>query len=168
MNVNGQNVMAEPEPLESNTRAIVTPHNATNPEATTPERVRQVELNRLRGRCSLSPSPLSLVPFGLTTYYCGNTQPRQDDAKKRLLLPLPPSPPCATPTIKDPSPSSPRPPTPRPARRTITTIITSMPAPEENYGAMHVSGSTLIMICQRWSIRKVVSSSRMIGEQPTM
>lgn len=54
-----------PEP-ESNTRAI-TPLPASPHNATTPERVRQVELNRLRGRYSLlfvSPT-LSLIPCSL-------------------------------------------------------------------------------------------------------
>jgi hypothetical protein len=53
-----------PEP-ESNTRAITPPRasqqNATRSEATTPERVRQVELNRLRGTQRLSLIPCSFV-----------------------------------------------------------------------------------------------------------
>ena len=163
-----------PEP-ESNTRAITpprtSPHNATHLEATTPERVRQVELNRLRGRysflCSLSPPTLSLVPCSLSLRYHvprGNhfTQPRQDDAKKRRLLLLPRC--CAIPTTKDPSPSSPRLRIPRLARRRRTIPMPAV-AVKNNYGAMRVSGNTLTMICQRWSIRKVVSLSRMIGER---
>lgn len=67
--------MTEPE---SNTRAV-TPPRASPHEATTPERVRQVELNRLKGRCStltlclanLIPyplfSPLFLVPLSTRT-----------------------------------------------------------------------------------------------------
>jgi hypothetical protein len=155
-----------PEP-ESTTRAI-TPLPASPHNATTPERVRQVELNRLRGNSLLfvSPTlflilyPLFLVPCPFVNAYrtTGNhfTQPRQNDAKKRLLPPR-----SAIPTTKDPSPSSPRLPIPRLARRTITTG-------KNNYGAMRVSGNTLTMICQRWSIRKAVSSSRMMGEQTTI
>jgi hypothetical protein len=67
-------VKVMPEP-ESNTRAMIPPpHTSQHNEATTPERVRQVELNRLRGRYSstlfLFPPPqpypcysLFLVPF---------------------------------------------------------------------------------------------------------
>jgi hypothetical protein len=138
--------MTEPE---SNTRAI-TPPRASPHEATTPERVRQVELNRLRGRymymhstlCLRQPYPLFLIPIPLflvpfiDTYdpryaarqrpiihfhFTHNTQPRQNDAKKKRLLhlALPPRR-CAIPTTKDPSPSSPRLPTRRLARRTTT------------------------------------------------
>jgi hypothetical protein len=171
--------MSEPE--TNNTRAITPPrasqHNATDPGATTAERVRQVELNRLRGKYSLSPQPyplfLFLVPsLTRTTRQPFRIKPKQDDANKKknsrllLILILPPR--CAIPTTKDPSPSSPQLPILRLARR-ITTITTTVRIPAvvktKNYSVIRVLGSTLTMIYQRWSIRKVVSSSRMMGEQ---
>lgn len=173
--------MSEPE--TNNTRAITPPrasqHNATDPGATTAERVRQVELNRLRGKYSLSqalqPYPLFLflVPsLTRTTRQPFCIKPKQDDANKKknsrllLILILPPR--CVIPTTKDPSPSSPQLPILRLARR-ITTITTTVRIPAvaktKNYSVIRVSGNTLTMIYQRWSIRKVVSSSRMMGEQ---
>ena len=51
-----------PEP-ESNT-LHASQHNAPRSDATTPERVRQVELNRLRGRYSTAP-PNNLILYPL-------------------------------------------------------------------------------------------------------
>jgi hypothetical protein len=175
------------------TRAVTPPNtsqnNANNELVTTPERIRQVELNRLRGRrfeiilpihrfvSSVVVAIVSLFSFPsflILTRGCKKKplslsfvfffQPRQGNARRRQLRPRRPLlHPRATPTTKGLSLLLfPLPPVLRRARQKITRVAVT------NYSAIRVSGNTLIMISQRWSTRRAASSSRTTRKRAMM
>jgi hypothetical protein len=172
------------------TRAVTPPNtsqnNANNELATTPERIRQVELNRLRGRrfriivpihrlvSSVVVAIVSLFSFPsflILTRGCKKSfsfvfffQPRQGNARRRRSRPRRPLlHPRATPTTKGLSLLLfPLPPVLRRARQKIMRVVVT------NYSAMRVSGNTLIMISQRWSTRRAASSSRTTRKRAMM
>ena len=116
----------------------------------TPERVRQVELNRLRGTVVLfkASSLFSLLDAASSVLF---NQPRPDSARRRH----PQSPlPCATPTARDRFPSFPPSPARQPPPRRRQEAI--------SYSGTRDSGNISTMICQRWSTQRVAFSLRTI------